>query len=75
VNKTTAKRKQLESFRGFKQRLTLFLWDHPLFSLNEFFLFDKDIRINTTTQIKEDENRIYILLYKLLLCSAKYTGE
>jgi hypothetical protein len=28
--------KQLESFRDFKQRLQLFLLDHP-YSLNEFF--------------------------------------
>ena len=52
MNKTTTKIKQLGSFRDFKQRLTLFLWDHPFYSLNEFFIFEEDIRINIITQIK-----------------------
>jgi len=52
VNKTTTKTKQLESFMDFKQRLTLFLWDQPFYSLNEVFIFEEDIRINIITQTK-----------------------
>jgi hypothetical protein len=29
--------KQLESYKDFKQKLKLFLLDHPFYSLNEFF--------------------------------------
>jgi hypothetical protein len=45
-NKMTTKIKQLESFKDFKQRLKLFLMDHPFYSLNEFFLFEEDNRTN-----------------------------
>jgi hypothetical protein len=34
--------KQLGSFRDFKQKLNLLLLDHPLYSLNEFFIFEED---------------------------------
>jgi len=38
--------KKLVSFRDFKQRSEFFLLDHPFYSLNEFFIFAEDSRIN-----------------------------
>jgi hypothetical protein len=32
--------KQLDSFRDFKRKLKLFLLAHPLYLLNEFFMFE-----------------------------------
>jgi hypothetical protein len=43
-NKIPTRKKQLESFRDFKQKLKLFLLDHPFYSLNEFFIFEEDTR-------------------------------
>ena len=45
-NMMPTKIKQLESFRDFKRRLKLFLLDHTFYSVNEFFLFEEDIRIS-----------------------------
>jgi hypothetical protein len=45
-NKMPTKIKKLESFREFKQKLKLFLLDHPFHSLNGFFIFVGDNRTN-----------------------------
>jgi hypothetical protein len=45
-NKITTRIKQLDSFRDFKRKLKLILLDHPLYSLNEFFIFEEDNRTN-----------------------------
>jgi len=45
-NKMPARIKQLDSFRDFKRKLKLFLLDHPFYSLNEFFILEKDNRTN-----------------------------
>jgi len=50
-NKMPSKIKQLESYRDFKQRIKLYLLDHPFYSLNEFFVFEKNTRINNKMKI------------------------
>jgi len=45
-NKMAARIKQLDSFRDFKRKLKLFLLNRPFYSLNEFFIFEKDNRTN-----------------------------
>ena len=50
-NKMPTKIKQLESFRDFKQRIKLHLLGHTFYSLNEFFIFEKDTGINNKMKI------------------------
>jgi len=50
-NKMPTKIKQLGSFRDFEQRIKLYLLDHPFYSLNELFIFEKDTRINNKMKI------------------------
>jgi hypothetical protein len=51
--KMPTKIKQLESFTDFKQKLKLFLQDHPFYSLNEFFIFWMTIISNTSKTRQE----------------------
>jgi hypothetical protein len=44
-SKMPTKIKKLESLRTFKQRLNLFLLDHPFHSLNEFLYLKKTIAL------------------------------
>jgi hypothetical protein len=39
--KMATKIKQLESFRDFKQRSKFFVLHHPMYTLNEFFIFEE----------------------------------
>ena len=50
-NKMPTKIKQFESFRDFKQRIKLYLLDHPFYSLNECCIFEKVTRINNKMKI------------------------
>jgi len=54
-NKMPTKIKQLENFRHFKQRLKLFLLDHPFYLLNEFFYSKKTIEpiLNNINEIRQ----------------------
>jgi len=46
-NKMQNRKKQLDNFRDFKRKLKLFLLDHPLYSLDEFFfVFEAENRTN-----------------------------
>jgi hypothetical protein len=49
-NKTPTKTKQLKCFMDFKQRLKVFILDHPFYSLNELLYLKKTIKpiINNT---------------------------
>jgi hypothetical protein len=47
-NKLPTRIKQLDSFRDFKQKLKLFLLDHPFYSLNELFIFEEDNSTSTS---------------------------
>jgi hypothetical protein len=61
-NMMPTKIKHTESFRDFKQRLKLLLLDHPFYSLNEFLYLKKTIEPVILIHIKQNENRICILL-------------
>jgi len=45
-NKIPTRIKQLDGVRDFKRKLKLFLLEHPIYSLNEFFIYEEDNRTN-----------------------------
>ena len=45
-NKMSTKIKQWKCFTDFKQRLKVFVVNHPFHSLNGFFTFEEDNRTN-----------------------------